>query len=66
MIYAKRKYASKDSAKKCKSVTEFLFGFKKGSKKFRNVIMSSIINENDIADLRTVNTYSAITDTNEN
>jgi hypothetical protein len=66
MIYAKRKYSSKDSAKKCKSVAEFLSGFKKGSKKFRNVIMSSIIDENDIVDLRTVNTYSAITDTNVN
>jgi len=66
MIFAKRKYSPKDSAKKCKSVAEFLSGFKKGSKKFRNVIMSTIIDENDIADLRTVNTYSAITDTNVN
>jgi hypothetical protein len=63
VLFSKRKYAEKDTAKECKSVAEFLSGFKKGSKKFRNTIMSTLIEENDVTELRIVNTYAELTDT---
>jgi hypothetical protein len=63
VLYSKNKYSHKLSEKVCKSMGEFLSGFKKGSKKFRIIVQKIQISNVNVAELRTVGTYSNLTDT---
>jgi hypothetical protein len=62
MLFAKKEYRTNENAKSSQSVTEFLTGFKKGSKKFRNAITKQKINQSNVTELRTDNTFSELTD----
>jgi len=63
MLFAKKEYRSNENAKSSLSITEFLTGFKKGSKKFRNAITKQKIAQSNVTELRIVNTFSELTDT---
>jgi hypothetical protein len=63
VLHAKKKYSKKSSIKKEKTVATFLKSFKKGSKKFRSCFDANRIAENNILELHTVQTYTALVDT---
>jgi hypothetical protein len=63
ILHAKKKYGKISSIKKEKTVATFLNSFKKGSKKFRSCFDATKISENNILELRTVLTFSALVDT---
>jgi hypothetical protein len=63
LVYAKTKYSNKAGLKICNKVGDFLTSFKKGSKKFRKIILQQELNRSNVLQLRTVVTYANLTDT---
>jgi hypothetical protein len=63
MAHAKATFAEQIRKPDCISTAEFLTSFKKGSKKFREIICYNPNAENDRSELRTVITYSELTNT---
>jgi len=63
VLYAKNRYSDRESEKYCKSLGDFMTCFKKGSKKFRNILMEKYSNMTNPNESRTVQTFATLTDT---
>jgi hypothetical protein len=63
MTFAKKRYGNRNDGKFCKTTSEFLDSFKKGSKKFRKIMVQHELRNWRLANLSSVQTYATLTDT---